>query len=201
MVPSSLCPSFTQARDGAVALLWNILEPPTVPEHSRIFRQRSGTRITEYFEAFSGLVGPIPHHTPTMGLLWMLALGGVFLAAAQACVFCRLPDRNLLGRVAQLCSQMEVHWKDCEASWNFSAFALGKTRHPRTGPAMVTPRVPSGAACGFSAVPLSSVNSLVWTHWSLPLGELLLTLGKSGKTPESCSGLMRDSLVIVRLHR
>ncbi|XP_057356939.1 sperm-egg fusion protein TMEM95 isoform X3 [Manis pentadactyla] len=59
-----------------------------------------------------------------MGLLWMLALGGVFLAAAQACVFCRLPDRNLLGRMAQLCSQMEVRWKDCEASWNFSAFAL-----------------------------------------------------------------------------
>ncbi|KAK2497590.1 hypothetical protein MC885_009090 [Smutsia gigantea] len=56
--------------------------------------------------------------------MWMLALGGVFLATAQACVFCRLPDRNLLGRVARLCSQMEVHWKDCEASWNFSAFAL-----------------------------------------------------------------------------
>ncbi|XP_014645064.1 PREDICTED: transmembrane protein 95 [Ceratotherium simum simum] len=56
--------------------------------------------------------------------MWMLALGGVFLAAAQACVFCRLPDRDLSGRLALLCSQMEAQWRDCEASWNFSAFAL-----------------------------------------------------------------------------
>ncbi|XP_033278918.1 sperm-egg fusion protein TMEM95 isoform X4 [Orcinus orca] len=56
--------------------------------------------------------------------MWMLALGGIFLAAAQACVFCRFPDRDLSGRLAQLCSQMEAQWKDCEVSWNFSAFAL-----------------------------------------------------------------------------
>ncbi|XP_074176345.1 sperm-egg fusion protein TMEM95 isoform X2 [Rhinolophus sinicus] len=56
--------------------------------------------------------------------MWLLTLGGVFLAAAQACVFCRLPARDLSGRLAQLCSQMEAQWKDCEASWNFSAFAL-----------------------------------------------------------------------------
>lgn len=68
----------------------------------------------------------------------MLVLGGIFLAAAQACVFCHLPSRDLLGRLAQLCSQMEAQWKDCEASWNFSAFALGKSRHPGMGPATVT---------------------------------------------------------------
>ncbi|XP_033702417.1 sperm-egg fusion protein TMEM95 isoform X5 [Tursiops truncatus] len=56
--------------------------------------------------------------------MWMLALGGIFLAATQACVFCRFPDRDLSGRLAQLCSQMEAQWKDCEVSWNFSAFAL-----------------------------------------------------------------------------
>ncbi|XP_037666710.1 sperm-egg fusion protein TMEM95 [Choloepus didactylus] len=56
--------------------------------------------------------------------MWMLALGGVFLAAAQACVFCRLPAHNLLSRLTQLCSQMEAEWEACGASWNFSAFAL-----------------------------------------------------------------------------
>ncbi|XP_055971218.1 sperm-egg fusion protein TMEM95 isoform X2 [Sorex fumeus] len=56
--------------------------------------------------------------------MWMLAVGGLFLAASQACIFCHLPARDLPGRLAQLCSQMEVQWKDCEASWNFTAFAL-----------------------------------------------------------------------------
>ncbi|XP_032472034.1 transmembrane protein 95 isoform X1 [Phocoena sinus] len=56
--------------------------------------------------------------------MWMLALGGIFLAAAQACVLCRFPDHDLSGRLAQLCSQMEAQWKDCEVSWNFSVFAL-----------------------------------------------------------------------------
>nr|XP_058903038.1 sperm-egg fusion protein TMEM95 [Kogia breviceps] len=56
--------------------------------------------------------------------MWMLALGGIFLAAAQACLFCRLPHRDLSVRLAQLCSQVEARWKDCEVSWNFSAFAL-----------------------------------------------------------------------------
>ncbi|XP_023447552.1 sperm-egg fusion protein TMEM95 [Dasypus novemcinctus] len=54
----------------------------------------------------------------------MLALGGVFLAVTQACIFCRLPAHNLLGRLTQLCSQMEAQWEECRASWNFSAFAL-----------------------------------------------------------------------------
>ncbi|XP_006060231.1 sperm-egg fusion protein TMEM95 isoform X2 [Bubalus bubalis] len=61
---------------------------------------------------------------PPAGLMWTLALGGIFLAAVEACVFCRFPDRELSGRLAQLCSQMEVQWKDCEVSWTFSAFAL-----------------------------------------------------------------------------
>ncbi|KAL0596949.1 Transmembrane protein 95 [Plecturocebus cupreus] len=56
--------------------------------------------------------------------MWRLALGGVFLAAAQACVFCRLPAHNLSGRLARLCSQMEAGQKECEASPDFSAFAL-----------------------------------------------------------------------------
>nr|XP_014331928.1 PREDICTED: transmembrane protein 95 [Bos mutus] len=61
---------------------------------------------------------------PPAGLMWTLALGGIFLAAVEACVFCRFPDRELSGRLARLCSQMEVQWKDCEVSWTFSAFAL-----------------------------------------------------------------------------
>ncbi|XP_049717432.1 sperm-egg fusion protein TMEM95 isoform X2 [Elephas maximus indicus] len=56
--------------------------------------------------------------------MWMLTLGGVFLAAAQACVFCRLPAHDLLSRLDRLCSQMEVQWEACEASRDFSAFAL-----------------------------------------------------------------------------
>uniref|UniRef100_A0A8C3VNZ2 Transmembrane protein 95 n=1 Tax=Catagonus wagneri TaxID=51154 RepID=A0A8C3VNZ2_9CETA len=59
--------------------------------------------------------------------MWMLALGGIFLAGAEACVFCRLPDHDLSGRLAQLCSQMEAQWKDCKVSWNFPAFALDDT--------------------------------------------------------------------------
>ncbi|XP_063485618.1 sperm-egg fusion protein TMEM95 isoform X8 [Symphalangus syndactylus] len=56
--------------------------------------------------------------------MWRLALGGVFLAAAQACVFCRLPAHDLSGRLARLCSQMEAGQKECGASPDFSAFAL-----------------------------------------------------------------------------
>ncbi|XP_016880054.1 sperm-egg fusion protein TMEM95 isoform X2 [Homo sapiens] len=56
--------------------------------------------------------------------MWRLALGGVFLAAAQACVFCRLPAHDLSGRLARLCSQMEARQKECGASPDFSAFAL-----------------------------------------------------------------------------
>ncbi|KAL4687666.1 hypothetical protein H8959_019794 [Pygathrix nigripes] len=56
--------------------------------------------------------------------MWRLALGGVFLAAAQACVFCRLPAHDLSGRLARLCNQMEAGQKECGASPDFSAFAL-----------------------------------------------------------------------------
>ncbi|XP_044777558.1 sperm-egg fusion protein TMEM95 [Neomonachus schauinslandi] len=56
--------------------------------------------------------------------MWMLALGGVFLATAQACVLCHLSARDLSGRLAQLCSRVEVLWKGCGASWSFPAFAL-----------------------------------------------------------------------------
>ncbi|XP_006151874.1 transmembrane protein 95 [Tupaia chinensis] len=56
--------------------------------------------------------------------MWLLALGGVFLATAQACVFCRLPAHGLSGRLARLCSQMEARGEQCEASPDFSAFAL-----------------------------------------------------------------------------
>ncbi|XP_012915884.1 sperm-egg fusion protein TMEM95 isoform X3 [Mustela putorius furo] len=59
--------------------------------------------------------------------MWMLALGGVFLATAQACVLCHLPDRDLAGRLAKLCSRVETRWKDCRASWSFPAFALDET--------------------------------------------------------------------------
>ncbi|XP_047562242.1 sperm-egg fusion protein TMEM95 isoform X2 [Lutra lutra] len=59
--------------------------------------------------------------------MWMLALGGVFLATAQACVLCHLPDRDLAGRLAKLCSRVEARWKDCRASWSFPAFALDET--------------------------------------------------------------------------
>lgn len=128
--------------------------------------------------------------------MWMLALGGAFLAAAQACVFCRLPAHDLSSRLAWLCRQMEVQWKDCETSWNFTNFALGKSRHPGLGPATVTPMPQTGQHVASQLCPstVTSVHSPLWTHWSLPLGELLWTLGKTRKTPESSSGLMRKSL-------
>ncbi|XP_027423347.2 transmembrane protein 95 isoform X2 [Zalophus californianus] len=56
--------------------------------------------------------------------MWTLALGGVFLATAQACVLCHLSARDLSARLAQLCSRVEVLWKDCGTSWSFPAFAL-----------------------------------------------------------------------------
>ncbi|XP_041521710.1 sperm-egg fusion protein TMEM95 [Microtus oregoni] len=55
--------------------------------------------------------------------MWVLALLGVFLAAAKACIFCRLPAHALPSRLAQLSSQMETPWKEW-ASPDFSAFAL-----------------------------------------------------------------------------
>ncbi|XP_013968734.1 sperm-egg fusion protein TMEM95 isoform X7 [Canis lupus baileyi] len=56
--------------------------------------------------------------------MWVLALGGVFLATTQACILCQLSARDLSGRLAHVCSQVEAKWKDCGASWNFPAFAL-----------------------------------------------------------------------------
>nr|XP_048304402.1 sperm-egg fusion protein TMEM95 isoform X1 [Myodes glareolus] len=55
--------------------------------------------------------------------MWVLALLGVFLAVAKACIFCRLPAHALPSRLAQLSSQMETPWKEW-ASPDFSAFAL-----------------------------------------------------------------------------
>lgn len=93
----------------------------------------------------------------------MLAVGGVFLAAVQACVFCRLPARDLSGRLAQLCSQMAAQWKDCEASWSFSAFALGKSRHPGMGPAI--PQEGQHVASQLCSSDITSAHSPSWTHW------------------------------------
>lgn len=62
--------------------------------------------------------------------MWALAVGGVFLAVAKACIFCRLPAHALRSRLAQLNSQMEPQWKEW-ASPDFSAFALGNIRHTR----------------------------------------------------------------------
>ncbi|XP_025860971.1 sperm-egg fusion protein TMEM95 [Vulpes vulpes] len=56
--------------------------------------------------------------------MWVLALGGVFLATTQACILCQLSARDLSGRLAHMCGQVEAKWKDCGASWNFPAFAL-----------------------------------------------------------------------------
>ncbi|XP_077749029.1 sperm-egg fusion protein TMEM95 isoform X2 [Canis aureus] len=56
--------------------------------------------------------------------MWVLALGGVFLATTQACILCQLSARDLSGRLAHVCSQVEAKWKDCGASWNLPAFAL-----------------------------------------------------------------------------
>ncbi|XP_060484557.1 sperm-egg fusion protein TMEM95 isoform X2 [Panthera onca] len=69
-------------------------------------------------------MGPASLCHPLAGLMWTLALGGVFLATAQACVLCHLSDRDLPGRLARLCNQVEARWETCEASWTFPAFAL-----------------------------------------------------------------------------
>lgn len=115
--------------------------------------------------------------------MWTLALGGIFLAAVEACVFCRFPDRELSGCLARLCSQMEVQWKDCEVSWTFSAFALGKIRHPGMGLATVTP-APNGlqVASQLCLSAISSVHSPLWTHFLLPSGRASLDPGKGPRT-------------------
>ncbi|XP_044901000.1 sperm-egg fusion protein TMEM95 isoform X3 [Felis catus] len=69
-------------------------------------------------------MGPASLCHPLAGLMWTLALGGVFLATAQACVLCHLSDRDLSGRLARLCNQVKARWETCEASWTFPAFAL-----------------------------------------------------------------------------
>uniref|UniRef100_A0A2K6G0D8 Transmembrane protein 95 n=1 Tax=Propithecus coquereli TaxID=379532 RepID=A0A2K6G0D8_PROCO len=56
--------------------------------------------------------------------MWLLALCGVFLAAAEACVFCRLPAHDLSARLARFCGQTKAQWKACEVSPDFLAFAL-----------------------------------------------------------------------------
>ncbi|XP_007483257.1 sperm-egg fusion protein TMEM95 [Monodelphis domestica] len=56
--------------------------------------------------------------------MWVLMLGYLCLSTSQACIFCRLPSRDLSGRVAHLCDQISSEWENCKTSWNFSAFAL-----------------------------------------------------------------------------
>jgi hypothetical protein len=64
--------------------------------------------------------------------MWVLALGGAFLAVAKACIFCRLQDHALANRLAQLNNQTKPKWKWKEwASPDFSAFALGNIRYAR----------------------------------------------------------------------
>ena len=141
--PSSLSSSFTPAEDGQChcSLFWNILEPP-------------GKGWSQGCRAFLGSAGAAPPHPPVV-LMWRLALGGVFLAAAQACVFCRFPAHDLSGRLAWLCSQMEARQKECGASPDFSAFALGRTRHPGMGPASTHPPTPRGWHVTFQLCPPS----------------------------------------------
>ncbi|XP_069857485.1 sperm-egg fusion protein TMEM95 isoform X5 [Dipodomys merriami] len=55
--------------------------------------------------------------------MWVLALGGVFLAVGQACIFCRLPAHDLPGRLARITSGIDARWKDWAVP-DFSAFAL-----------------------------------------------------------------------------
>lgn len=81
--------------------------------------------------------------------MWVLALGGVFLAVGEACIFCRLPARALPSRLAQLSSQTE--WKEW-APPDFSAFALGSRR--LGSPTTVTPHRKQ-VAREFLAVPLN----------------------------------------------
>ncbi|XP_027712836.1 transmembrane protein 95 [Vombatus ursinus] len=56
--------------------------------------------------------------------MWLLILGYLFLSTSQACIFCRLPSRDLSERLALLCDQISSEWGDCKTSWNFSTFAL-----------------------------------------------------------------------------
>ncbi|XP_032769310.1 transmembrane protein 95 isoform X1 [Rattus rattus] len=51
--------------------------------------------------------------------MWVLALGGVFLAVAKACIFCRLPEHALPSRLAQLNKQMVPQGKECASSSSF----------------------------------------------------------------------------------
>lgn len=100
--------------------------------------------------------------------MWVLALGGVFLATTQACILCQLSARDLSGRLAHMCGQVEAKWKDCGASWNFPAFALGELRHPGTVPEWDTPG------------PQPSLDAL-----ASPLGGPASAPGKPGKTHTS----------------
>lgn len=77
--------------------------------------------------------------------MWVLALGGVFLAVGEACIFCRLPAHALPSRLAQLSSQAE--WKEW-APPDFSAFALGNRRH-RSSAQHQSPPHPKGVAGEF----------------------------------------------------
>ncbi|XP_074167875.1 sperm-egg fusion protein TMEM95 isoform X1 [Sminthopsis crassicaudata] len=63
--------------------------------------------------------------------MWVLMLGYLFLSTSQACIFCRLPSRDLSARLAHLCEQISSEWEDCKTSWNFSTFALDEVSMDR----------------------------------------------------------------------
>ncbi|XP_012404206.1 transmembrane protein 95 isoform X1 [Sarcophilus harrisii] len=63
--------------------------------------------------------------------MWVLMLGYLFLSTSQACIFCRLPSRDLSARLAHLCEQISSEWGDCKTSWNFSTFALDEVSMDR----------------------------------------------------------------------
>ncbi|XP_051851809.1 sperm-egg fusion protein TMEM95 isoform X2 [Antechinus flavipes] len=63
--------------------------------------------------------------------MWVPMLGYLFLSTSQACIFCRLPSRDLSARLAHLCEQISSEWGDCKTSWNFSTFALDEVSMDR----------------------------------------------------------------------
>ncbi|XP_072497322.1 sperm-egg fusion protein TMEM95 [Notamacropus eugenii] len=63
--------------------------------------------------------------------MWVLILAYLFLSTSQACIFCRLPSRDLSTRLARLCDLISSEWGDCKTSWNFSTFALDEVSMDR----------------------------------------------------------------------
>ncbi|XP_074081578.1 sperm-egg fusion protein TMEM95 isoform X3 [Macrotis lagotis] len=63
--------------------------------------------------------------------MWTLMFSYLFLSPSQACIFCRLPSRDLSARLAHLCDQISSEWRECKTSWNFSTFALDEVSMDR----------------------------------------------------------------------